>query len=509
MKLSSRPQRVLCQAIGLGHAKKRYLWSIWIFAMCLLAASPAASRVDITDVSDSQVGCTTLISGEISAGDADRIRSALLLKGATRYVYEERICFDSIGGSFLEGINIARMLDGARTGVDEFHKCLSACFIAFMGGTLDRQEDRPLIADRVMHPTSRVGFHAPGLQLSKGMSFTTEQINSAWETALLATAEIVKFRYENRDYFRRKSAYFFRDELLEEMLRTPPREMRIIETVGDALFYNIIVFPVILPDLAINDLSVFSRVCRALGIINEEFDINDEAASPKLSVEGAGRWVFTVFTGAFDPGESETTCTLRYGYNGETASDGEMGSAWELGSMQAEDWWIPPNDFSIAAFMHYPIETRIADLPTKRGHATDNDLRLKGLRDAVANASAQGVTGRDSLQCWLTSTTARVTNVDEYTNLRRQPDLSAAVISQVPLGDPVQALRADNITVIGQERDRQSCINACRTFGADREGGSARDLAQQCINGNMIWYEITDSRGNRGWVSRKFLEEEQ
>jgi hypothetical protein len=65
MKLSSRLQRVLCQAIGLDDARKRYLWRLWIFVMCLLAASPAASRVDMTDVSDSQVGCTTLISGEI------------------------------------------------------------------------------------------------------------------------------------------------------------------------------------------------------------------------------------------------------------------------------------------------------------------------------------------------------------------------------------------------------------------------------------------------------------
>jgi SH3-like domain-containing protein len=37
--------------------------------------------------------------------------------------------------------------------------------------------------------------------------------------------------------------------------------------------------------------------------------------------------------------------------------------------------------------------------------------------------------------------------------------------------------------------------------------GSARDRAQQCIADNMLWYEITDARGNRGWVSRRFLEE--
>jgi len=109
-------------------------------------------------------------------------------------------------------------------------------------------------------------------------------------------------------------------------------------------------------------------------------------------------------------------------------------------------------------------------------------------------------------RCWLTSSIARITNVNEYANLRRQPDFSAPVIRQVPLGEGVRPLRFDNITVIGQERDRQSCINACQAFARNAEDPAARDRAQQCIQDNMIWYEITDARGNRGWVSRRFLE---
>lgn len=111
--------------------------------------------------------------------------------------------------------------------------------------------------------------------------------------------------------------------------------------------------------------------------------------------------------------------------------------------------------------------------------------------------------------CWLTSPIARITNVSEYVNLRRQADFSAPVVRQVPLGEGVRAQRADNITIIGQERDRQSCINACQAFGRYADDRAARDRAQQCINDNMLWYEITDARGNRGWVSRKFLDEEQ
>ena len=109
--------------------------------------------------------------------------------------------------------------------------------------------------------------------------------------------------------------------------------------------------------------------------------------------------------------------------------------------------------------------------------------------------------------CWLTSPTARVTNVNEYVNLRRQPDFSARVIRRVPLGEQVRPVRFDNLSVIGQERARQSCINACQAFGANPDDRSARDRVQKCIDDNMLWYEITDARGNRGWVSRKFLKE--
>ena len=35
----------------------------------------------------------------------------------------------------------------------------------------------------------------------------------------------------------------------------------------------------------------------------------------------------------------------------------------------------------------------------------------------------------------------------------------------------------------------------------------AAEQVQQCIDDNLLWYEITDARGNRGWVSRRFLEE--
>ena len=151
---------------------------------------------------------------------------------------------------------------------------------------------------------------------------------------------------------------------------------------------------------------------------------------------------------------------------------------------------------SVGAIAMYPPETRLVDLPA----ASERILRAaQRLPRASPTASYPA--------CWLTSPTARVTNVNEYVNLRRQPDFSARVIRRVPLGEQVRPLRYDNITVVGQERDRQSCIRACQAFRASQGDQAARDRVQECIEGNSVWYEITDARGNRGWVSRKFLEE--
>jgi hypothetical protein len=461
-----------------------------------LCASSVVHAVTVSEVTNSPIGCTTLVRGVFNPGSSDLIRRALLSRGAyevsegvasSEISYQGRLCFDSPGGSFLEGVAIARMLR-ARTGVDAEHVCESACFLAFMTGVHDRQEDRPIIPDRVMHPTATVGYHAPGLLLSADASYTAAQVDMAWTTALLSIAEIVRLRHQN-------STFFFRDELIDNMLRVPTSQMRHIITVRDAIFYNIVVYPIELPELNTSNLSPFTNVCRALGLLSTDFDIVDGPEYTNLQLADDRPWIF--FTGAFDRGESDTDCLLTY----YRQSSNEYWSVWDLGIMRADRWSFPPNDFSIAAFMHYPQSMRIRDLPRSPDHVRINRLRFERLLAAVNERDT-------SVSCGLTSASVRVTNVNEYVNLRRQPDLSATIIRQIPLGWPVRLVR-NGITVMGPERDRQSCINACRAFAANRQDRTARERAQQCIQDNMIWYEITDAVGDRGWVSRRYLEETQ
>lgn len=112
-------------------------------------------------------------------------------------------------------------------------------------------------------------------------------------------------------------------------------------------------------------------------------------------------------------------------------------------------------------------------------------------------------------KCWLNAPIARITNVKEYVNLRRQPDFRAPVIREVPLGEQVCPTQVDNVLITGDQRGYDACVNACQAYSRSPNDRPAEDRVQKCIDDNMLWYEIIDARGNRGWASRRFLEEVQ
>ena len=216
------------------HLRRAILRVAFVF-ITLMAPLSAVSAATFEIVSGSAIGCSLKISGLIEQGDADRLKKFV----GDEWQPEGRVCFDSPGGSFIEGIRLAEEMRGG-TGVDEGDRCESACFLAFMAGSFNRMEDRTPVTDRVMHPAARVGFHSPSLSIEDGQ-YTSAEISKAYALALRSIAELVRFR-EGRP------TYVFRDMLLDEMLRVPPDTMRFIETVGDAVLFDITVDPVILPE---------------------------------------------------------------------------------------------------------------------------------------------------------------------------------------------------------------------------------------------------------------------
>lgn len=451
---------------------------------CVLGPPTSVSAATFEVVSGSSIGCSLKITGLIEQGDAVRLKKFL----GEELQPDGRVCFDSPGGSFVEGLRLAEEMRGG-TGVDEGDLCESACFLAFMAGAFYRMEDRTPVTDRVMHPYARVGFHSPSLSIQSGQ-YTDAEVSKAYALALLSIAELVRFR-ESRP------TYVFRDMLLDEMLRVSPDTMRLIETVGDAALFDITVAPVELP----GDFSDrhAAQACKALGRVSEDFEMTEEYANGMFKLDRSNANM--QFTAFFNAGESSTECRIYYGIgrDREPPSNGmRYAPDWSVAQAEVTDWYIDQNDFEVSAYMHYPFETKIKTLTVSDGVIEINPELLSALS---ANQP------KSFLSCWVFSSAARVINVLENVNLRSEPNFAASIVRVVPLSEVVQLPRSDNILVTGEESYRQACMNSCQAFANYPEDVTERDRAGQCIDNNSVWYEAIDSRGNRGWISRKFLQE--
>ena len=93
--------------------------------------------------------------------------------------------------------------------------------------------------------------------------------------------------------------------------------------------------------------------------------------------------------------------------------------------------------------------------------------------------------------CSLANPKARIINVQNFTNLRRQAGLNGRVIGQVPLGATVSVVNPGSFL----RYDR--CAATCN--------GTNQNAIKQCIDNNDVWIEV-QYNGRRGFLSRKFLE---
>jgi len=475
--------------------KKFGLLGLQFILWATLAQAATIERYD-----DLVMGCNIRLSGIIGEGDAIRLQAILDLDPDERISWEtrttpteRRICLDSPGGSFREAIQIARIIIESHRGtaVSAGSSCESACAIIFMAGGFFHPEGETASPNRILHPQGSLGFHAPRLVLSGG-TYSAEEAERAYEIALQTISEIIELRSE--------SDFNFPESLLLRMLRTPHEQMLRPQTVADAARWGITIAPVAAPVQSVG--STVINVCFNIDLAANDhfidryslpdlessltFEISDQtsfaAVMPGFGLEGAG------------------TCEVRRQIGSEHSPFTSGLATGPFGGVEVETMTGQTYFSSWYSFQAYPASTPITEMS-----ADVSSLQAEFNRQFFNSVFQWRATAIAS--CWLTSSTARIANVSEFVNLRRQANFSAPVIRQVPLGERVRATRADNITVIGQERDRQACISACRVFGANDEDRTARDRAQQCIQDNMIWYEVTDARNNRGWVSRRYLEE--
>lgn len=459
-----------------------------------------ASAATIQFEQNDEMGCSISVKGVIEKGDAVKLENLLVEQRSRDRANSKsweildspsgrRICFDSPGGNMAEGMAMAEVISGGKssrgpsgdqlgTAVGRNAKCESACALAFMAGSWGPSEGETVNPNRVMHPTAKLGFHRPNLDVPVG-NYSEKEIDAAFSVALDTLKLIINAR----------SAKWleFPDSLFTSMLSTPHSEMYFIRTVGDAARLSIQVAPA--PFFGGTISQAILNFCTSLdgSLLDTDPAVTFLASTENIGLKTSAVGGWTIEGGFRE--EASSGCTVQISDNQQHPTD-QVGYAF-IGDYDLD------RSGAIWPFQSFSSETPISVLAVAAPISATEFINGARASREVPSFEA----------CFLESTDAQITNVNEYVNVRRQPDFSASVVRQVPLGERVRARRADNITIIGQDRDRQSCISACQAFGADPEDRTARDRAQQCINDNMLWYEITDASRNRGWVSRKFLEE--
>lgn len=209
-------------------------------------AGSGAEAAEITRSPNEEMRCYLSVTGPIEQGDAGRIRQAM---AAFRTDHPEearleypatmnswrKVCFDSPGGSFSEGVKIAQLLlsESIGSAVPRDAQCVSACAVAFMGGSGVTNTDGGSIIWRQLHPLGRLGFHTPYLEVPD-RDYSAQVVQQAFEGALANIGQLLD----------RGEAMNFPRSLVLRMLNTSRQEMHLVETVGEASRWGIAIAPV-------------------------------------------------------------------------------------------------------------------------------------------------------------------------------------------------------------------------------------------------------------------------
>ncbi len=460
----------------------------WLI-LTLILGTPAAAAT-IGRGGSQEMGCLIEVTGPIRQGDADTLNALFEEIG---YFNEytpvgRRICMDSPGGSLLEGLRMADLIAewNYGTAVPAQASCLSACAVMFLAGRYNNPEAGGAFSnDRVMHPTARLGFHAPSLLLGD-RAYSREEVDTAYAIALDSMAGILRHRA--------KRYTALPDSLFLTLLGTPPNDMALVETVGQAAQWQIDVAPVAFPvegvrqalsnacwhvDSGLLDYSLSGYDIAPLEFSYEELgdDIIRAASSREFRYEGSAQCEVILYTGS---GGVNYTGVTRY-TGGATDQD-------------VSGTFYP--------FAMYPSDRTIASLPVSRAEDTGHEVAF--FRAAQSPESAGGGLGGFNT-CRLTNAQARVINVSEFVNLRAAPGLRAPVVGQLRLAETVQVPDVGRLLPLRDNSDAQTCLSICNGFAENPGGFGVAEQAQACIDDNMLWYEVVGGNGNSGFVSRRFL----
>ena len=426
-----------------------------------------ALSAEITPIQSHPMGCEYKLTGLINNGDAEKVDKVLQQEDwfATS-ARGWKICLDSPGGSFIEGVKLAQTFaqNGIGTVVAENDVCESACAIAFMGGSFAHPEAENAYVSRTMHATAKLGFHAPALLIPDG-KYSEKEVDSAYSIALKAVLELSDMR---------SSGHEIRESLFRAILSTSFEEMHYVDTIGKALRYKINISGIRVSTA--DAQSIAKNICDNAVIAIEDSD-------PWF---GGGR-EFKFIAANILHGEqgyyeeANFDCLVEIGYFENRVGTNSFQVNFQAGP---DDTNIRASTF-LPPYASFRSDTLLASAFSAKSISVDNFL-VKA-RKAMKGSSASDI----PKTCAILNQSAAITNVQNFTNLRRQAGLNGQVIGQVPLGATVTVVNP------GQFLRYDRCAAACN--------GSNQNAIRQCIDNNDVWIEV-EYNGRRGFLSRKFLE---
>lgn len=186
--------------------------------------------------------------GEVDKYVADKKAHCYVNDGdADRLVYLD---LQSNGGSYTEGWKLAKFISDrktiAATYVSKDSYCYSACAIAFLGGSVPAAEGSILLR-RVIHPTAKLGFHAP-FPVLENDSYSAGTVQSYFLAAFTVASSFMK----------EAKSLGITPEVAQLLLQPTPDQFYEITTSGRAMLTNIEV------SAAPYDFSVFGDALKTI-----------------------------------------------------------------------------------------------------------------------------------------------------------------------------------------------------------------------------------------------------
>lgn len=204
----------------------------------IIASLHSAQSATFTPIDDDLYHCKFLMEGTIEKGDAEKLRRVIDTQKIKMYPtpnngYPDRLCLNSPGGNLLEAIKMAQMF--ARKGgtaVRANERCESSCAILFMSGSFIGEDGIFQGVDRIIHPTAKLGFHSPSLEIPEG-NYEKAAVDKAYKIALAGAARINGI----------SNSIDIPVTLVTELLNTPSDGMLYVDKVWKAVRWGISVGP--------------------------------------------------------------------------------------------------------------------------------------------------------------------------------------------------------------------------------------------------------------------------